>query len=82
LGWINRDQVPIPDYHRGFPNILSAIAAIGIPFVAWGLIALDSWPTLFGLMLTLVGKFWFLDRMVWLYHDMGDANPEYRSWLY
>lgn len=80
--WINRTTIPIPEHHRGFPNLLNAIALLGIVFVAWGLITLSEWPTLFGLMLTLAGKFWFLDRMVWLYADMGDATPEYRGWLY
>jgi len=27
------------------------------------------------------GKLWFLDRMVWLWQDMQDAMPEYRSLL-
>jgi hypothetical protein len=30
----------------------------------------------------MLGKLWFVDRMVWLYEDMKDATPEYRSWLY
>ncbi|MGH1393463.1 MAG: DUF6653 family protein [Trichormus sp.] len=29
-----------------------------------------------------LGKLWYLDRMVWLYTEMKDINPEYRSWLY
>ena len=32
--------------------------------------------------LIYLGKMWFLDRMVWLYEDMKDTTPEYRSWLY
>lgn len=80
--WINRDRVPIPPHHRRFPILLNAIAFVGFLFVMGGLILLAVWPTLLGLVLTYAGKFWFLDRMVWLYQDMQHANAEYRSWLY
>lgn len=80
--WINRDAVPVPAHHRVFPNVLNAIALVGVLFVTWGLIALAPWPTLFGLCVTYAGKFWFLDRMVWLYKDMRSADPTYQSWLY
>lgn len=80
--WINRDSIPIPDHHRQFPNWLNAIAFLGLLLVIWGLVALSVWPTLMGFVLTLAGKFWFLDRMVWLYSDMKTATPEYQSWLY
>ncbi len=42
---------------------------------------LEAWPTLLGMTLTFLGKLWFVDRMVWLYEDMRNATPEYRSWL-
>jgi hypothetical protein len=53
-----------------------------MPFLAWGLYDLDVWPMLVGFLLAFFGKLWFADRMVWLYEDMKDATPEYRSWLY
>ena len=31
--------------------------------------------------LVYAGKLWFCDRMVWLYEDMKDRDPVYRSWL-
>lgn len=80
--WLNRDKIAVPERHRRAPNVLSAVSGVGMPFVLWGLIALDIWPTLLGLALVTLGKLWFLDRMVWLYEDMKDARPEYRSWLY
>ena len=40
------------------------------------------WETIFGMVIVILGKSWFLDRMVWLYDEMKDANPDYRSWLY
>jgi len=80
--WINRDQVAIPEHHRVLPNVLNAIALTGFLFVVWGLVALAVWPTLLGSSLTYAGKFWFLDRMVWLYSDMQTAKAEYQNWLY
>lgn len=77
--WINRDEVPVPEYHRLAPNILNTVSGIGTLFVIWGVIQLDVWPILFGAALNYAGKLWFLDRMVWLYHDMKDATPEYRE---
>ncbi len=78
--WLNRDTVPVPVHHRTVPNMLSAVSAIGMLFVAAGVIMFDPWPTIFGMVMVYLGKLWFLDRMVWLWHDMQDATPEYRSW--
>ena len=36
----------------------------------WGLIKLSAWETIFGMVIVLIGKSWFLDRMVWLYDEM------------
>jgi len=78
--WLNRDAVPIPVHHRTVPNILSAVSGIGMLFVLWGVFTFDLWPTVFGMALVYCGKLWFLDRMVWLWEDMKDADNEYQSW--
>ncbi len=80
--WLNRKNVPVPERHRNFPNILSVVSAVGTLFVVWGVIMLDLWPTIFGNVVAILSKYWFLDRMVWLYEDMKDTYPEYQSWLY
>ena len=80
--WLNRDQVPVPDHHRRMARLLGLVGGFGMIFVAWGVIDLAIWPALLGLAVVYLGKFWFLDRMVWLYEDMKDADPRYRSWLY
>jgi hypothetical protein len=63
-------------------GLLSVLGVAGTVLLAWGLYALDIWPTLLGGTFIILGKLWFVDRMVWLYEDMKDASAEYRSWLY
>ena len=79
--WLNRDAVPVPAYHRTVPNVLSAVAAISVLFIIWGVLMFDPWPTLFGTMMAYLGKCGLLTRMVWLWLDMQDASPNYCSWL-
>ena len=78
--WINRDEEPVPERHRFAPNVLNAVTGIGNLVVIWGVVQLAIWPTIFGAALAYIGKLWFLDRMVWLYEDMKDATPEYKTW--
>lgn len=78
--WLNRKEVPVPPHHRTMPNLLSGVAFLGLPFLVWGLIQLELWPTLLGIILTYAGKRWFLDRMVWLYREMKDERPDYAVW--
>jgi hypothetical protein len=80
--WLARDRHPIPEHHRRAVIILSAVSLLGLPFLIWGLYALEIWPTLFGLAVVVLFKLWFVDRMAWLYEDMKDQVPEYRSWHY
>lgn len=50
------------------------------PFV-WGLWELHLWATVTGILFQILSKYWFLDRMVWLFEDMKQ-HEEYASWLY
>ncbi|MDH7593425.1 MAG: hypothetical protein QHG99_03600 [Methanomicrobiales archaeon] len=68
--WLKRHNVPVPAHHRVVPHILSAIAAIGMVTIIWGVVTLDLCPVLLGMALVYSGKLWFLDRMVWLWEDM------------
>ncbi len=80
--WLNRNEIPIPEHHARATHLLSAVTALGVPFVIWGVYHLEIWPTLFGALLIYAGKLWILDRMVWLYEGMKDEHPGYRRWLY
>ncbi|MBF9029551.1 hypothetical protein HKCCE3408_04005 [Rhodobacterales bacterium HKCCE3408] len=79
--WLNRQAVPVPTHHARWANGLTIAAFLGILPLAWGLWALDPGWTVTGLVLAMGAKLWFCDRMVWLYRDMIDADPAYRSWL-
>jgi len=80
--WLNRKRVPVPAHHVRAATVLALVSTSGLPFVIWGAVQLAVWPALLGLVLIHLGKLWFMDRMVWLYADMQNATPEYRSWVY
>lgn len=79
---MNRDTVPIPKYHILLPNIITVIGFIGVALFVYGLVVLHLWITVLGGVVMIISKLWYADRVVWLYEDMKDATPEYRSWLY
>jgi hypothetical protein len=75
--WAKRKEVPVPPRHRVAPNVLVAVSALGVPFIARGLVVRDGWMVLYGLAVQLAGKIWFIDRMAILYDDVapvGAAN--------
>ncbi len=80
--WLQRKAVPVPVHHRHAPNVLSLFSLLGLVATIYGLVELRIWPAALGTLLVILAKSWFLDRMVWLYADMQEATPEYRSWLY
>ena len=63
----------VPAHHRKVAHLLTGVSVLGLGPFAWGLWRLDPWATLFGLSLIMIGKLWFVDRMVWLYRDMSDG---------
>jgi hypothetical protein len=79
--WLNRADVPIPAHHARMAALTTALSLAGLPFLAWGLWALEPWPTVLGVVLATLGKLWFVDRMVWLYDEMSVRHPAYRAWL-
>ena len=72
----------IPSHHRTAIGILKSIISIGFLLAVYGLVALHPWLAILGTVIVILGKTWFLDRMVWLYQDLCAENSEYKSWLY
>ncbi len=73
--WLDRSRQPVPAHHVRAAWITTIAAASGLPFLAWGVWALDAFATLLGLALSIGGKMWFLDRMVWLHSDATGTTP-------
>lgn len=72
--WIIRDRTPLPERHRIVPHLLSAFAGIGFLAGLAGAVLYDPALAVCGTLVTLLAKFWFLDRMVWLHQDMKDEG--------
>ena len=79
--WLNRKAVPVPAHHVPWAYSLSALAGLGLLPMVWGLWQLDAGWIFGGLVLTMGAKTWFVDRMVWLYEEMAETNPTYKSWM-
>lgn len=69
-----RTNRPVPRHHLTAAGFTTAVAVAGLPPTIYGLVALDPWATAFGGALTVLGKLWFVDRMVWL-HDETQGFP-------
>ena len=80
--WLNHKKVAIPAHHRVMARLLGFVAGFGAVLGIAGALANEIWPTMTGALLIYAGKLWFLDRMVWLYQDMKEADPRYGRWLY
>jgi len=61
---------------------ISGRMPIGMLLSIWSVVEYVIWGAILGVIMTYLGKSWYLDRMVWLYEDMKDNNDEYRSWNY
>ena len=80
--WLNRSAVPIPAHHQRAAKLLNILAASGFLVLIFGLVMTHIASTVVGLIVVVLGKSWFLDRMVWLFEDMAETHPEYSEWLY
>ncbi|EPJ52165.1 MAG: hypothetical protein OFPI_15090 [Osedax symbiont Rs2] len=72
----------IPQHHRRAIDTLKWMITFGFVCAVYGLIFLHIWLAVLGTIITVLAKSWFLDRMVWLYQDLAETNPEYKCWLY
>lgn len=69
--YLNRKTKSIPDHHMGILMLTNILSVFGALTLIYGLIALNLWATLLGVLITMIGKTWFCDRMVWLYMESG-----------
>jgi hypothetical protein len=80
--WLKNKENPLAPHHLKAILILNIVTGSGLPFLIWGLYSFNLFAVLLGLVLVVLGKMWFLDRMVWIYEDMKNRYEEYLSWEY
>jgi len=72
--WLTqRDRAPA--VYRTMMRWLIAAGLAGFLFIAWGLWALDVWPTVYGATLVVFSQLWQLDRMRLLYDELQAKRP-------
>lgn len=68
--FVNHKNKKIPEHHVKAAYITTTITLIGVLILVYGLFVLDIWPTLLEGSIAILGKIWYIDRMVWLYENM------------
>lgn len=68
----HRDRVAA--HHIRAAQILGWMSLPGVVWMAWGLWVMDPVAAGVGMVLAVVPKLWFVDRMVWVYHDFRRAG--------
>ncbi|MEM7489436.1 MAG: DUF6653 family protein [Pseudomonadota bacterium] len=67
-------RAEIPAHHRRVAIWLTWASLPGAVVMVWGLIALWWEGAVFGMLLTMLPKVWFCDRMVWILQDWRAAG--------
>lgn len=67
--FLNRHAEPVAAHHVRAAHILTVLSAIGAAILIFGLVALNGWAAVCGLIAAILPKLWFVDRMVWLHQD-------------
>ncbi len=80
--FLDRGRTEIPAHHQSAIRWINGITFAGFALAVYGLIWLNLAATVFGTCITIIGKMWFLDRMVWLYQELSVTHEHYREWLY
>ena len=79
---LKHPKTEVPAHHQRAISALNFLTFSGFAMAIYGLVELNAAATVFGTIVTMLGKTWFLDRMVWLYQELAAENAEYSSWLY
>lgn len=79
--FLARGDYGVARHHLTAAHFLTGLSAVGLLPLLYGLIALNPWATLLGLVATILPKVWFCDRMVWIHVEMtgtplGTPSPE------
>jgi hypothetical protein len=64
----------VPEDTRAVLRLLIVVGGTGFALLAFGLVRLEVWPTVFGATLVVLGQLWRIDRMGVLYDDVTRAD--------
>jgi hypothetical protein len=67
--YLNRKTNPIKNHHTGVLKLTTILSVVGLLFLILGLAMLHLWATVFGMLIVMIAKTWFCDRMVWIYME-------------
>lgn len=80
--YLNREQIRIPAHHARAARILIYLSFFLLVLFLIPFAQQYFWLAFFTFHGSALAKLWFVDRMVWLWMDMKDADPRYQSWDY
>ena len=81
--WTDRRSTPVPDQFDSLvPNLANAYSCIGLAMLVYGLVTLNVWITIAGIVIVHGGKLWYLDRMVLLFEDVKQRDTTIAGWEY
>ena len=81
--WSEWARLAIPsEFHSPVPNIANAYATIGVVLLTYGLIRLQIFPVVTGIVIAHGGKAWCLDRMVLLFEAVKRKHSDYADLEY
>jgi hypothetical protein len=66
--WLT-ERARVPAEYRPVLRLFVVIAGAGFAILAYGLIRLEIWPTVFGASLIVLGQLWRIDRLGLLYEE-------------
>ncbi len=67
--WLAQRDGAAPTHHTSILRVLLIVVSLGSAMLLAGLVMLDLTLTMTGLAVAMLGKFWILDRMVWIYAE-------------
>src|SRR5262249_21314684 len=67
----------IPAGHRAVQRLLMGIGGVGLGALAFAVVMLEVWPTVFGASLIVVGQLWSIDRFGLLFDEQNSDNPSH-----
>lgn len=71
--WLQTESRQLPAGYLAVLRWLAVPALAGFALLAWGLVQLSPWPTVFGATLIIIAQLWRIDRLGLLY-DAANAR--------